>query len=364
MRLFPSFAKARIIGALALCILLLAGCSVLRITYPQVPALAYWMIDNYVDFTSAQATRVREQIGQVYAWHRTTQLPVYAALLQRARTEVVTDVTPAQVCRWVDEVQAQANAAFDYALPAVAETALTLNADQLAHMQGRFDKTNADFRDDYMQPDRKERLKESVKRTVDRFETLYDSIDDRQRAQIAREVAASPFDAELWFADRVSRQQVVLQTLRRLQRERASPAQAQTALRMLADQLQNSRNPTMHDAQERLKRYGCEFAARFHNGTTTKQRQAAAERLKGWEEDVRALAADPKGPSGGRRRRDSPGRGAFHFITGGAFNAPPLNPAAATSRVRDPTARRPGRRLRPRHRRTPCRRSGPARPSS
>lgn len=299
MRLFPSFAKARIISVLALCVLLLAGCSVLRITYPQVPALAYWMIDNYVDFTSAQTTRAREQIGQVYSWHRSTQLPVYAALLQRARAEVVADVTPAQVCRWVDEIQAQANTTFDYALPAMAETALTLNADQLAHMQGRFDKTNADFRNDYMQPDPKERRKESVKRTVDRFETLYDSIDDKQREQVAREVAASPFDAELWFADRVSRQQVVLQTLRRLQRERANPAQAQAALRALADQVQNSPNPSMRAAQERLKRYGCGFAARFHNGTTPKQRQAAAERLKGWEEDVRALAAEPKNASGG-----------------------------------------------------------------
>ncbi len=298
MRLFPSFLKARIIGVLALCVVLLAGCSVLRITYPQVPALSYWMIDNYVDFTSAQATRVREQIGQVHTWHRSTQLPIYAALLQRGRTEIVADVTPAQVCRWVDVIQAQANTAFDYALPAIAETALTLDAGQLAHMQGRFDKTNADYREDFMQPEPKERLKASVKRTVDRFETLYDSVDAKQREQIVRAVAASPFDADLWFGERVSRQQAVLQTLRRLQRESASPARAQAALRVLAEQVQNSTNPAMREYQERVKRYGCEFTARFHNGTTTKQRQAAAERLKGWEDDVRALAAEPKPASG------------------------------------------------------------------
>jgi len=298
MRLFPSFAKARIIGVLAICVALLAGCSVLRITYPQVPALAYWMIDNYVDFTSAQATRVREQIGQVYAWHRSTQLPVYAALLQRGRSEIVADVTPAQVCRWWDEIAAQANKTFEQALPAIAEHALTLDAEQLAHMQSRFDKTNADFRKDYMQADRKDRLKEAVNRAVDRMETLYGSIDDKQHEWITRELAASPFDAELWFTDRVARQQVVLQTVRRLQRERASPAQAQAALRVLADQVQYSPNPVMREAQERVKSYGCDFGARFHNGTTKKQRQAAAERLKGWEDDVRALAAEPRGASG------------------------------------------------------------------
>lgn len=270
----------------------------LRLTYGQAPALTYWRIDNYVDFTSAQSARVREQIGEVYAWHRSTQLPIYAALLQRARTEIASDVTPAQVCRWWDEIAVQANTTFEQALPAIAETALTLDDKQLAHMQGRFDKTNADFRKDYMQPDPKERLKESVKRTVDRLEILYDSIDDKQREQVVREVATSPFDAELWFADRVARQQFVLQTVRRLQRERAGPAQAQAALRVLADQLQHSPNPALREAQERLKRYGCQFAARFHNGTTTKQRQFAAGRLKGWEEDVRALAAEPKNAAG------------------------------------------------------------------
>lgn len=298
MRFFPSFAKARIICALALCILLLGGCSVLRITYPQVPTLAYWMIDNYVDFTSAQAARAREQIGDVYAWHRRTQLPIYAALLQRGEVEVLSDVTPVQVCRWVDEIQAQGYAVFERALPAIAEHVLTLDAQQLGHMQKRFDKTNADFRDDYLQSDPEERLKASVKRAVERFEMLYGSLDDRQREQIVREVAGSPFDADLWFADRVARQQLVLQTVRRLQRERASPAQAQAALRILADGVQRSPNPTIRAAQERLKRYGCEFAARFHNGTTTQQRQFAAAKLKGWEEDVRALAAEPKGGSG------------------------------------------------------------------
>lgn len=283
---------------LALCVVLLAGCSVLRITYPQVPALSYWMIDNYVDFTSAQATRVREQIGNVYAWHRSTQLPVYAALLQRGRSEIVTDVTPAQVCRWWDEIAAQANTAFEQALPAIAEHALTLDAEQLGHMQSRFDKTNADFRKDYMQPDRKERLKESVKRTVDRMETLYGSIDDKQHEWITRELAVSPFDAELWSADRVARQQAILQTVRRLQRERASPVQAQAALRVLANQVQYSPNPAMREAQQRVKRYGCDLGARFHNGTTTKQRQVAAERLKGWEDDVRSLAAEPNNASG------------------------------------------------------------------
>ena len=42
---------------------------------------------------------------------------------------------------------------------------------------------------------------------------------------------------------------------------------------------------------ERLTDYVCTAAAAIHNATTPAQRQAGAARLKGWEGDLRALAA-------------------------------------------------------------------------
>ena len=62
--LFPSFLKRPIIGLLLLCLGLLGGCSLLRLTYPQAPTLAYWWLDGYVDFTNAQTPRVQEQLAE------------------------------------------------------------------------------------------------------------------------------------------------------------------------------------------------------------------------------------------------------------------------------------------------------------
>ncbi len=91
-----------------------------------------------------------------------------------------------------------------------------------------------------MQPKPERRLKEAVKRTVDRAETLYGRLDDAQREPIAREVEASPFDPERWLAERQLRQRELLETLRRLQAERANDAQSQAALRMFAEHAQRS----------------------------------------------------------------------------------------------------------------------------
>ena len=44
------------------------------------------------------------------------------------------------------------------------------------------------------------------------------------------------------------------------------------------------------DYQRRLTDYNCAFVAQLHNSTTPAQRQAARDKLKDWEEDLRALA--------------------------------------------------------------------------
>jgi hypothetical protein len=42
--------------------------------------------------------------------------------------------------------------------------------------------------------------------------------------------------------------------------------------------------------QQAAPSYNCGFAARLHNATSAAQRQTARERIKGWEDDLRALA--------------------------------------------------------------------------
>jgi hypothetical protein len=297
----PSFDKTAIIvlprgcraWLLVLCLALLSGCSLLRLTYPQVPTIAYWWLDAYVDFTAAQTPRVQEQLADWLRWHRGTQLPDYAALLQRARADLLADTTPARVCRWYDDGVARVLTAYEQGLPAIAETALALTPAQMEHIQRKFEKSNADFRDDFLQPVPETRLKKAIQRTLERAETLYGRLDEPQRDLVAHQVAASPFDAERWQAERQARQRDIMQTLRRLQAERASSEQMQAALRVFAEHAQRSPRPAYRAYQQQLKQFSCEFAAQLHNATTPAQRQAAAETIKGWETDLRILAAEP-----------------------------------------------------------------------
>ena len=281
--------KAWIIGALLLW--LLGGCSSVRLAYSNGPQLAWWWLDGYVDFSSEQAPVARQAIDGFFEWHRRTQLPDYIALLVQAQQQVAEGTTPAAACRWQEQIRERLEPSLQQALQLGAELVPGLGEAQFKYLEKRYAKDNRDMRNDFLQPDPAERLNESVKRALERAERLYGRLDEPQRKVIAEGVAVSPFNPELWLAERQRRQRDTLRTLRRLVAERADAEQRLAALRALAQRTERSPEPEYRAYQLTLTDYNCALAAQLHNATTAAQRQRARETLKGWEGDFRALMA-------------------------------------------------------------------------
>ena len=300
-----------IIAALCVGLLgVLGACSALRIGYSQAPDLLYWYLDGYVDFNDNQTPKVREALTQYMAWHRRTQLPDYANQLARAQAEVLADTSAARVCEWQGELLTRANAAFERAVPAMAEFLVTVTPQQVQYLEKHQAKQNQEFRDDYLQPEPRKRIEVTLNRTLERAESLYGKLTDSQRARIAEGLLRSPFDPETWFAERRQRQQDALSLMRRWgsdatvrpagTRDQAgrepvqaqTQAQVQTALRAYVQGMASSPREPYRRYTERLNEFNCSFAAALHNSTGVSQRRAAAQKLAGWEGDARSLSAD------------------------------------------------------------------------
>ena len=278
-----------IAAALALA---LSGCSALRLAYNQAPNFVYWWFDAYADFDDAQTHAARGAIDAWFDWHRRTQLADYAGLLARAADEARQDTTPERTCQWWREIRDRADLAIDRALPGVATVAATLSPEQLRHVDHHVEKSNAKFRDDYLDGDRAERLRKVVQRTVERAETVYGPLGDAQRDAIAQRLAASPFDPELWYAERQARQRDARVLLARIANDGMSREQATGALRAWVAMANRSPREAYRRYFEQLEQFNCRFVATLHNAATPSQRQHAADKLRGWEADLRTLAAD------------------------------------------------------------------------
>ncbi len=276
---------------LALPVAWIAGCSSVPLAYNNGPQLAWWWVDGYFDFNRDQTPAVKQALDKLFDWHRSTQIALYLPLLGTAQAQVTEPTTAAQACRWQDQGRELLEPTLERLLNSAADVLPGLGEAQFKHLESRYVKVLAEMRDDFLQADRAERHKQSVKRALERAERLYGRLDEPQRRVIDAGVAASPFNPELWWQERQRRQRDTVQTLRRLAADKADRDQRLAALRTLVARVERSPDAGYRAYQVKLADYNCGLAAQIHNTTTLAQRKQARENLKEWEADLRQLMA-------------------------------------------------------------------------
>lgn len=270
---------------------LASGCGIaMRWGYDHGAWLAYRWVDAFVVFDEAQGKRARAGLDGFFAWHRRTQLDDYVRLLARARADVVTDTTPAQVCAWNDRLRARIAPMVEQALPVVVDVALTLTPAQIANVEAKNRERNEEWRKDFLQPQPDKRRAAAVDRAIGRTEELYGRLDPQQREWMTRQLDASPVVAETAYAHRLARQAEIVATLRRVREPGLARADAEAQIRQLVKRLQGSEDAAY---DERVGAWNCEVAAAVHNRMSPAQRRHAVRTLRKWEEDLKILAAPP-----------------------------------------------------------------------
>ena len=271
--------------------LVLQGCNAVKIAYNQAPTLAYFYLDGYVDFNDAQSTQVKNDLAQMQAWHRQTQLPAYIDLLQKLQQQMTQDITASQACEVFTDVRQKALAMTDHAEPAALSLALTLTQKQLDAMQRKFAKGNSSWRKDYLDASTKDVFENRQKNAVKRGEMLYGSINDRQRSLISQQIEKSQFNAAQSYAERERRQKDMLQTLAKVVASRPDPVTLQKDMRSLMQRSISSPDAAYRSYLETITQEGCANFAELHNATTAEQRKKAVNVLAEYEQDFKMLAA-------------------------------------------------------------------------
>lgn len=282
---------SRIIGVLGLLAVagVLQACSVMKLAYNQAPDLAYWYLDDYLDLTGEQSLRVKASLSQLQAWHRQTQLPVYITALQQLQQQIPSDITAAAACKVATDIRNNLGAVAHRAESLAAGVAVMLQPGQLKHLEKKFAKTNAKAEDEMEEDREKTRQGKRYEQMLSRAESLYGTLDEPQRAVIARRLEQSRFDVRVLFAEKKRRQHDALQTLQPMATGQSSAAQAQAALRGLVERTMNPLEPVYRRYLDQLSQENCQSFAELHNSTTPAQRSKAVETLKGYEQDFRIL---------------------------------------------------------------------------
>ncbi|MBI5275200.1 MAG: hypothetical protein HY854_01975 [Burkholderiales bacterium] len=280
----------RIIGALLLGAVL-AGCSAVKLGYNTLDDIAYWWLDGYADFSEAQAMGMREDIDRLHAWHRARELPRIAELLGRLEQMASGPVTAAQACALVPEAIARIYATWEQAEPAAEKLLAQMTPQQRAHIERKFADNNRKFRKDWADLGAAEMREKRFKLFEDRLEMVYGNLDAPQRAALRAGIDRSVYDPQRHLAERVRRQQDLLQVLGRYSGGQAPATEVRAALRGYIARVVQSPDPVYRAYQQAVQEEGCQMAAAVHESTTPAQRQQAVKRLRGYQKDLRELAA-------------------------------------------------------------------------
>ncbi len=270
--------------------LLLGGCSMVRLTYDNAQTISYWWLDNYFDFSDEQADQVRADLRLLHQWHRSTQLAEYADLLATVRGRALDEVSPAAAREDVDRARAAIDLLAYRTVPYYARLARQLKPSQIAHLQRRFVEEDKKWREKWIAPSATEVAETRLDGWMDWAEAFYGDMSEEQNAYMKAAIARSAFDAQLAWENRQRQQQDIVATFERIMRSKPEQAGAEAEIRSLVERLLYSKDTAYASMLQKLIDETCINLAGLHQLTSRSQRERARDKLDGYERELRLLS--------------------------------------------------------------------------
>lgn len=272
---------------------MLIGCSAARLGYRNGETLSYWWLNSYVDFEADQKPWVKSRIDKLFAWHRHTQLPDYIKLLSQAQKRVHGKVTENELLADYEAFKKRVWIMTERALPDLADLALALRLQQIAHIEKKFASNNDDYRKDFLRGDLEEHQKVRFRKTLKQAEYWFGNFNSEQEKLLHAASDARPLNNELVMADRLQRQRSLIALLKKIQAERPSREAAVAMLRDYARAaMERSANPEHRAFFEASHKAAARMIAVIINNATPAQKEHFINNLQRWIDDFNALSRD------------------------------------------------------------------------
>jgi hypothetical protein len=272
---------------------ILTGCSAVRLGYNNLPDIASWWLDSYIDFTDTQGPQAKVALQKLQTWHRKEELPAIAELLVQAQTLAPQNITPEQACKIWEAAQVRIESFVQESSRLAAPVVSQLSAKQLKHLEKEWATRNEDWKKQWVQGTPDSRIKKRVDLAAERFNSFYGDLNLEQRQVLKQQFLQSTWSPEASYQRRLKRQQEQLIALQAMSSEITKPAmplpQVEKALQSLILQSVRPKDAGDLSKQLQLEQQACQNLAQLHNTMTPAQRLKAQRKLKDYETDVREL---------------------------------------------------------------------------
>ncbi len=272
-----------------LALLLITGCSMVRVGYGQLDTIASWMAHDYFDLEPLQRENFSRRFEQLQRWHRREQLPEYAQFLTETKARAQRGLTAADVLWLIDGMKSRYGVIAARAAPDAAELLAGLSPAQINHLRGEFEQMNQKFlKENRTLESVAARRQHQQRNSLKQIRQWAGSLSEAQEARVFSILQQVPLTDALRHEDRLRRQSEFLALLETRNTDRAAFTQR---LRDWLVNWERNRPPELARSFEESWKKRAEFYAAIDKMLTAEQRNHLAQRLQDYIDDFRYLAA-------------------------------------------------------------------------
>ena len=195
--------RLRILAALLVLSVLLAGCNRVGLAYRNLDVIIPWTLNDYLDMNAGQKSWFNETLKEHLAWHCTTQLPGYLDWLDRLQQMVdshqVSDA--ALQAHALEAKQAIADVARQIT-PSAIELLRGLDEQQVREMDAALTKDLGKRQNEYLKPPLEQQIKERSERMSKRLDAWLGPLSASQQERVLAWSTALGAQNQQWIGNR------------------------------------------------------------------------------------------------------------------------------------------------------------------
>jgi Family of unknown function (DUF6279) len=269
--------------------LLLSSCKGMMtgVAYNKADWLLQRVALHYVDLDREQAAAARARLQRLHAWHRTQELPRYAALMEEAAIRVERGIGREDVDWAVRSVRERWRALAIESAGAMAPVLLTLRPAQLAQLEKSFAEDNARFIKTRMTGDSADAMRERSEWLTGQVSRLLGDLTAEQAQRVDSMAAGSRDYPAQRLAERRRKQAAFVALLNRSH----EPDTIQAGLIDLLSSPSAGASQAYRQSSARYEDQFVRMVVDLDRSMTPVQRATVAARLRRYAADFRAWAA-------------------------------------------------------------------------
>ena len=268
---------------------LVSSCSSIQIAYNQADFLLKWWLDDYIDFTDDQEKFYAQAIPTLLKKHRQEELPKALEKLRQLKAKLDSPLSEEEGTLIVHELKTLSKESIYLAQDDLAKLALTLQAKQLQHLQNTFNKSNIKFQNDYLKGSPDDRLNNRLEKIIERTEAFTGNLSKSQKSQLRDIAKEYLLDMQIVYQTRIFKQQLMINTLKKISSEQPPLPQVKTLLNQLFTEIELGSTPDQKEFEKKRDLHSGIILSKTTELLDQSQRKKSQEKIKAWENDLQIL---------------------------------------------------------------------------